>query len=414
MSLCRFLPAPSDRMAILWSLLCIEGSVVLEYGPAGTTHFSMGLYGSLGIDQQNRLFTTHMSEDDVVMGDVTRLEEAILEVDRDYHPAVIFVVASSISAVIGSDIRGVCTYMQPSVNATLVAFEQGGFRGDYSIGLAETYELLARHLVQPTMERLPGTYNLLGVSLGQFRAVSDAWEIENLMREAFDMRLLSCFCNDTSTDAVRLAGRAQLNLVLRQEAVPAAELLASQCQTPFVTGAPYGYVGTLRWLRAVGEAIGQAPNPALVNRLERKIGNAARYSMYASMRRMQSTPVRRPVVAIIGDYDRVVGLRDFMTEIQFEISHLVCSHALKAIAEPSHDICHMPVEKDRISLLRSLEYHLVFADDVSISLLSASNTAFCVSSPFVNSAQVATHLPILGEKGADQLSEIIELYLRTL
>ena len=48
-----------------------------------------------------------MNEDDVVMGDVTRLEEAIVELDKSYEPKVIFVVASSISAVIGTDIKGV-------------------------------------------------------------------------------------------------------------------------------------------------------------------------------------------------------------------------------------------------------------------------------------------------------------------
>ena len=74
MGLCRYLPTPSDRMGILWSLLAIGDSVIVEYGPAGTTHFSMSLFGELGVDQQNRLFTTHMSEDDVVMGDVSRLE----------------------------------------------------------------------------------------------------------------------------------------------------------------------------------------------------------------------------------------------------------------------------------------------------------------------------------------------------
>ncbi len=50
MSLCRFYPAPSDRMAIIWSLMPIKDAVVLEYGPAGTTHFGGGLYGSLGLE----------------------------------------------------------------------------------------------------------------------------------------------------------------------------------------------------------------------------------------------------------------------------------------------------------------------------------------------------------------------------
>lgn len=48
MSLCRFYPPASDRMAIIWSLMPIQNAIVLEYGPAGTTHFGGGLYSSLG------------------------------------------------------------------------------------------------------------------------------------------------------------------------------------------------------------------------------------------------------------------------------------------------------------------------------------------------------------------------------
>lgn len=86
----------------------IQNAIVLEYGPAGTTHFGGGLYSSLGIRLSQSLFTTHISEDDVIMGDVTRLEKAIVEIDETYEPKVIFVVASAVIAVIGTDIKGVC------------------------------------------------------------------------------------------------------------------------------------------------------------------------------------------------------------------------------------------------------------------------------------------------------------------
>ena len=48
MSLTRFLPTPSDRMRDPLEPSPIDGCVVLEYGPAGTTHFSMSLFGELG------------------------------------------------------------------------------------------------------------------------------------------------------------------------------------------------------------------------------------------------------------------------------------------------------------------------------------------------------------------------------
>lgn len=35
MSLCRYLPVPSDRMGIIWSLLSVKDSIILEYGRPG-------------------------------------------------------------------------------------------------------------------------------------------------------------------------------------------------------------------------------------------------------------------------------------------------------------------------------------------------------------------------------------------
>ena len=104
MSLYRYLPTPSDRMGLIWALLTAPGAIVLEYGPAGTTHYSVGSYGAMGLEPNQKIFTTHLGQEDVVMGDVSRLEEAIRELDQNYAPNVIFVVSSAVISVIGTDI----------------------------------------------------------------------------------------------------------------------------------------------------------------------------------------------------------------------------------------------------------------------------------------------------------------------
>ncbi len=53
-------------------------------------------------------------------------------------------------------------------------------------------------------------------------------------------------------------------------------------------------------------------------------------------------------------------------------------------------------------------------DEVSHTLLDADNTFVCVSLPLVNGAQVATHMPIAGPRGADFILEHIGAYLDTL
>lgn len=404
MSLVRFLPTPSDRMGIIWSLLAVQGAIVLEYGPAGTTHYSMGLYGGLGLRFQNRLFTTHMSEDDVVMGDVTRLEEALVELDKNYAPKVIFVVASSVTAVIGTDIKGVCRYMQNEVKAKLVAFEQGGFRGDYSVGLAETYKLLVRNLPQKGVAQEKGVYNIIGASAWRYRMASDIWEVKSLLSEALGLSCNACLCCDTSVEELQAMGKAQVNIVLGNEGLAAAQYLEEKFGTPYVYAAPYGYSGTVRFLESVGEAIGEMPQPLVLMRLRMKEKGMSMLSMFAMM---GGGKTKQAVVK--GDYDLVQGVSAFLEQAGIKVVHKMCAHSLKAIAEPAADVESYAEEGEWLQVIRGLRATLIFADDVALTQADASNMKVLISAPFMNGV-VATHLPFMGEKGADFLLEQIQGY----
>ena len=384
MSLVRFLPTPSDRMGIIWSLLAVQGAIVLEYGPAGTTHYSMGLYGGLGLRFQNRLFTTHMSEDDVVMGDVTRLEEAIIELDKSYAPKVIFVVASSVTAVIGTDIKGVCRYMQNEVKAKLVAFEQGGFRGDYSVGLAETYKLLVRNLPQKYATQEAGVYNIIGASAWRYRMASDIWEVKSLLGEAM--------------------GKAQVNIVLGNEGLAAAQYLEEKFGTPYVYAVPYGYSGTVSFLEQVGAAVGKASEPIVLMRIKMKENGMSMLSMFAMMGGNKPRQA-----AVKGDYDLVQGVSTFLAQAGITVTHKMCAHSLKAITEPAADVEAYAEEGEWLQEIRELRDKLLFADDVALTQADASNMKVLISAPFMNGV-VATHLPFMGEKGADFLLEQIQGY----
>lgn len=406
MSLVRFLPTPSDRMGIIWSLLAVQGAIVLEYGPAGTTHYSMGLYGGLGLRFQNRMFTTHMSEDDVVMGDVTRLEDAIVELDESYAPKVIFVVASSVTAVIGTDIKGVCRYMQNEVKAKLVAFEQGGFRGDYSIGLAETYKLLVRNLPKKDVAQEAGVYNIIGASAWRYRMASDIWEVKSLLDEALGLSCNACLCCDTSVEELEDMGLAQVNIVLGNEGLAAAKYLQEKFGTPYVYDVPYGYNGTLSFLAQVGEAVGREPDSMVLLRLQTKEKSLSRLSLFAMMGN------NKPRMAVVkGDYDMVQGVSAFLEQGGITVLHKMCAHSLKAIAEPAADVEAYAEESDWLQVIRGLHDTLILADDVALLQADADNMKVLISAPFMNSA-VATHMPFMGEKGADFLLEQMQAYCR--
>lgn len=411
MSLCRYLPTPSDRMAVMWSLLTVEDAVVLEYGPAGTTHYCVSLFGQMGISPDQNLFTTHMSEDDVVMGDVRRLEDAIREVDAGYHPKVIFVIASAVTSVIGTDLVGVCHYMQPEVNARLIAMENGGFRGDYTVGLRQVYSMLVKELAGPGVEKKPATYNVLGASANAYRIHSDLWEIEDVLSRAFGFTRGAILGVNSSLEALASLGAAGVNLVLRAEALPAARYLEETYGTPYVYGAPYGYAGTRKWLAAIGAAVGRPVSQEVTEQLRRKEGDAATFRMYASMYRNKP---HKPSAAIVGDYDMLLGLSEMCRDLDIEPTLCICPHTLKDIEKPVPGVRHPAREKEQIDWLRALNYHLVLGDDVSLHLCNPTNTGLCVSFPLVSHVQFATHLPLMGIRGADFILETVDRYYQVL
>lgn len=401
MSLCRFYPAPSDRMAIIWSLMPIGNAVVLEYGPAGTTHFGGGLYSSFGLELGRSLFTTHISEDDVIMGDVSRLENAILEIDEAYQPEIIFVVAAAVIAVIGTDIAGVCHYMQEKVNARLISFEEGGFRGDYTYGLRSVYRMLAKEVVKPAPVK-ENTYNIIGASAGSFRIRSDVWEIQNLMREAFGYEcgcVMGLECNVKDIEAM---GGAQLSLVLRTEAVEAAEIMKNNCGTPYHYGTPYGYSGTLTWLEEIAAIIGKEINPTLVDRLKKKI---TRLTPMGGPMGMGMMGQKKQKASMQGDYDTLLGFKAVLGEMNIEVENMICSHSLKPINSSDTQIRFISKEKERIELFKSLSGQWCLGSDEMA--LFCSNDDYCtlISAPFTSKYQRAAHLPFMGEKGMDYLVE---------
>ncbi len=409
MSLCRYLPIPSDRMSILWSLLCVEDAVVLEYGPSGTTYFSMILYGSLGIEQNGRMYTTHMSEDDVVMGDVSRLEEAIIEVDMCSKAKTIFVVASSLSAVIGTDIKGVCLEMQDKVNAKLVAFDQGGLKGDYTVGLMETYKLLCKEFPKKSVVKQAKTYNVIGLSMGQFHAKSDLWEVGQLMQEAFGFVRNAALCCETNTSELENLPAADINIVLREEGVAAAKLLEKKHKMPYVVGAPYGYAGTLEWLEEVSKIINVEINPKTKARLTKKATKLVEHMKFIRYVRGEV-----PKALILGDFDRIKGISELLTAIDITVEHAICDHSLALFdSKKVPFIKTIEKEKEKVNILKNCHRRLIFGDEISLELADETNTKILVSAPF-SKGPIASHFPVMGEKGTDAMLETIYEFIYAL
>lgn len=407
MGLCRYLPTPSERMGILWTLLEIDEAIVLEYGPSGTTHYGMSTIGNLGIDVKNKLYVTHIDENDVIMGDSRRLEEALREVDREYKPKYIFVLGSSISSIIATDIKGICNSMEDEINAKMIAFEGGGFRGDYTVGLKEALDTLAHNIVKEYHGEKINKFNIIGACSEEYRIRSNVEEIKRLMKEAFNMELHSAFTLESSITEIENMGKYAINLVIRSEAVEAAKILQEKTNTAYVYGVPYGYSGTIKWLNEVGEMLGIKVADQCIANLKKKAMLTRHFKMY---KHFLNKPMK---TSIIGNYDLVKGLKCFLKEdVGFEVDNLICLHSLKECNEK--EMVNYIKERQKIDTLKSIKDSFVLGDDVSISVISQDNIKIKVSNPSLSGAEVCTHMPIVGDRGADYIVEQIDGYINML
>ncbi len=403
MSLCRYFPVPSDRMGILWTVLPVKDCVVIEYGPAGTTHYGTETVGDLGISVNKNLFCTHVDENDIIMGDISRLEKAILEVDAMYGPKCIFVIGSSLTAVIAADIAGLCRMLSPRVNSRLIAFEHGGFRGDYSLGIRDGLTAMVENITASGSARAGGTFNLIGACYDGYRIGSDVSAICRMMRDCFHMEPGCILPYETTYDKIKSCTAAEFSIVMRQEAIPAAKLIREKGGGPWMYGLPYGYQGTLNWIKAVAGVSGRKPDGAYMAGLYERIGGAGVKEKQLRFAMMKHRAV------VEGPETLVSGLGGFLKEeLGFEVAG-IAGHSLRN-HENVPDWVRFYEEKEKLELLKNAGDQLILGSDVTLAQAPAGNVKLRVAHPALDFIGVANHLPFVGLDGADFLMESILSY----
>lgn len=250
-----FFSAPSARMGIMWTLSAVEKILAIEFGPAGTTNYLNLTLPKMNARGHFRLFTTHISEKDIILGDTERLKKAVLELERRYAPEYIFVLQSAVAAVIGVDLQRVVEELQPMTKARLI-FVSCRMRSDWTTGVEKTLLQLAKEL-PAECGREQGCFNVIGSCMDEFNYLSDVNEVIRMMKDYFHFRVNGVMVNPSTLESLKKLGRAQFNLVLRKEGIPAAEHLKERFGTPYLYFRPYGALQTERVITKLEEMSGR-------------------------------------------------------------------------------------------------------------------------------------------------------------
>jgi len=149
----------------------IRDAVMIVHAPVGCSSSALGYrelfkgipkgLGGLPDDFEFHWLTTNLNERDVVYGASDKLIAAIHEAQNRYNPKAIFIMSSCTSGVIGEDIDGVVSEIQPDISATLVPVHCEGTKSRLvQTGYDVFWHAVLKYLVKPPKKKQPDLVNI--------------------------------------------------------------------------------------------------------------------------------------------------------------------------------------------------------------------------------------------------------------
>ncbi|WP_032122691.1 nitrogenase component 1 [Clostridium amazonitimonense] len=359
MALYKYYPIPSDRMGSLWTLLPIKDAYILEFGTSGTTRFELNSFARMQGEQNSKIFATHLDETDIALGEMTRLDKAIDEIIKRDNPPVIFVMPSTLSATMGSDIAMNCRKYQKKYSDTqIIPIKNDGFQGNWTMGVRDTLDTLVKTIPVDINKTENLTFNIIGSCADDFNYLSDVYEIKRILKGCFNADPTCIMTSDTSISDIKSMGSSHINIALRNEGINACKTLENRFGTPYVFGKPYGLKGTLQWIEKISEALKVKCNDDFIKSEVKELEPAIKVALnYTSQ-------FKKPSVAIGAHFDVVSGIMDFLKdEAGFNISHAWCT-------SPDMKTDNIPFYKENQweEIIKNGDYQILMGNAATLSI----------------------------------------------
>ncbi|MEH2410467.1 nitrogenase iron-molybdenum cofactor biosynthesis protein NifE [Nostoc sp.] len=250
------------------TLVPITDAAHVVHGPSGCAASIWGSYSSLssGSMLYKIRFSSDIDENDIIFGGAKKLYKGILELERRYKPAAVFVYSTCITALIGDDIEGVCKDATEKTGIPTIPVHCPGFIGNQNLGNRVAGEAMLEHVIG-TAE--PDTSTPYDINLiGEYNIAGAIWNVLPLL-EKLGIRVLAKITGDAVYKEVCYAHRAKLNVILSSKAlINMAKRMEKQYLIPYIEESIYGIEQINQCLRNIAAKLG---NPDLQERTEKLI-----------------------------------------------------------------------------------------------------------------------------------------------
>jgi len=166
----------------------IRDAAVIFNAPVGCSSSALGyreLYRSVPVELGRpaeydlNWLTTNLQENDVVYGASQKLKETIQEAEDRYSPKAIFILTSCTTGIIGEDIEGTVSEIQPEIKAKIVPVHCEGVRSRLvQTGYDAFWHAVLKYLVREPKEKQEDLVNVASMLSYTWQ---DRLEIERLL-----------------------------------------------------------------------------------------------------------------------------------------------------------------------------------------------------------------------------------------
>lgn len=323
MGLYKYMPEPSARMGLLWSLGTIKDIAILEFGSMGHMIYAYKWMSQVGLETKAKLYTTHIDEKDIALGIHEKVFLALDNIILEQNPKAIFLLPSTVPEVIGMDLNAICEeYQSMGCNTPIIVLKKGGFKEKLHQGMEEAMFQLVKNFSHENSKTSNCTCNIIGSLVDTNRFEGDIRELNRILKGSLNMDVLTSFPSHSTIEEISSMTSASINLVIRKEGIKAAKEMERAFGIPYIYGRPYGYEGTTNWIKSIGEKLNLNYNADFIEE-EIEEGKYAQNSLKQWLVYSKGSTT----LHLGGNYDVVKGIYEYAkTEIGMEIGDLWCDN----------------------------------------------------------------------------------------
>lgn len=315
MPLIKYAALPTARMSIFCSASGYRDLAIVDFSTHGHGLYNYGhllrLQPLLEENTEKRIFSTHLTEAEIALGDTSRLFRGVKEAaDAGYRHVLL--LPSAIAAVLGLDLEGYAAELSAAFGISVFTVP-AGLNDDFYKGREQFSLTMANLFCTKENARPRPVYNLLGGD-PSWQARQNHAALASLLKERLG---LSCNFDNLNSNTVEdwnRAGEAKLNIVTAKSALPAAEFFRKKYGIPYLRTGGLGKCVEDTFLQQTAKHFNISCH------IQKDDG----YD-FVLLQMKNILAVNQPAFVCYGDTDKLSSIADLFRELEAPATYF-CSH----------------------------------------------------------------------------------------